>query len=124
MDVPSKYSPPRWIGWPVAIILVCIVAWLQFNIRPEVAQALRSRCEGAALRISYDGQTGAFGTGTWAERSVFICLRNMKSYQVSASNSAAPLVREYTSWWPALLLPIAIVWVGRKLWVNGRRSTT
>jgi hypothetical protein len=124
MDVFDKYTPPRWVGWFVAVIVVGIVVWSQFNIRVEVAQALRSRCEGAALQVRYDGQTGAFGTGTWAERSVFICLRNMKMYQISASNSAAPLVSEDTSWWPGLLVVLAVAWVGRKLWTMGRRSAS
>ncbi len=122
MDVPGNYTPPRWVGWLVAIIVVGFFVWSQFNIRTEVAQALRrSRCEGAALQVSYEGQTGAFGTGTWAERSAFICLRNMKVYQISASNSAAPLVSEDASWWPGLLLVLAVAWIGRKLWTMARR---
>jgi hypothetical protein len=120
MDLLGKSTPTRWVGWFVTVIVMGFIVWAQFNIRAEVAQALRSRCRGAALLVSYDGETGASGTGTWAERAAFICLRNMRVYQTSVSNSAALQVSEDASWWPGLLVAIAVVWVGRKLWEMGK----
>jgi hypothetical protein len=120
MDVLVTPTPTRWAGWVVTVIVMGIIVWAHFNIRAEVAQALRSRCGGTALLVSYDGETGASGTGTWAEHSAFICLRNMKVYQTSVSNSAALQVSEDASWWPSLLVAIAVVWIGRKLWEMGK----
>jgi hypothetical protein len=119
----SSNPPPRWVVWIVGLIVVGSLVWSQFNIRAEVAQALRSRCEGVALRFSHKSSWG-IGDDTWSERSDFVCLRNMKSYHISASNSAAPRVTEGASWWPGLWLLLLFIWIGRKLWVMGRPSAT
>jgi hypothetical protein len=123
VNLRAKYPQSRWVIWLVALIIVGSLVWSQFNIRAEVAQALRSRCEGAAVRFSQNSTWG-IGEATWSERSVFLCLRNMKSYQISASNSAAPRVTEGGSWWPGLWLLLLVIWIGRKLWVMGRPSAT
>jgi hypothetical protein len=119
----AKYLQARWLMWLVALILVGSFVWSQLNIRAEVAQALRSRCEGAAIRFSQKSTWG-IGEETWSERSDFVCLRNLKSYHISASSSAAPRVTEEASWWPGLWLLLLVMWIGRRLWVMGRPSAT
>jgi hypothetical protein len=121
--VPIKHSRPPWVVWFVGLIVAGSFIWSQFNIRAEVSQALRSRCEGAALRLSHKSSWG-IGDDTWSDRSDFVCLRNMKSYHISASNSAAPRITEGASWWPGLLLLLFVLWIGRKLWMMGQRSAT
>jgi len=123
MNAAAKYSAPRWVAWLVAFIIAGAFVWSQFSVRAEVAQALRSHCEGAALRVSYRSSSG-IGDDRWWERSAFVCLRDFKSYEIRASNSAAPQVTEGSSWWPGALLLIVVAWVGRKLWVMTRPSAT
>ena len=69
-------------------------------------------------------QGEGFGTDKWSERSVFVCLRTMKSYEIRASNSTAPLVTAGTSWWPGLLLLLVVAWLGRKFWLMGKSSAS
>jgi hypothetical protein len=122
--VPVKGPQARWVIGVVGAILVVSFVWSQFNVRAEVAQALRSHCEGASLRVSQRWSGGLFDTEKWSERSVFVCLRTMKSYEIRASNSTAPLVTGGTSWWPVLWLVLALAWLSRKLWLMGRPSAT
>lgn len=123
MNVPVKSPQARWVVWLIGPILVVSFVWSQFNVRAEVAQALRSNCEGAVLRLSHKSSWG-IGDNTWSDRSDFVCLRNMKSYEISASSSAAPRITEGASWWPALCMLLAVAWIGRKLWTLGQTSRT
>jgi hypothetical protein len=121
--VPLKYSRPLWVVWFVGLIVVGSFVWSQFSVRAEVSHALRSHCEGAALRLSHKSSWG-IGDDTWSDRSDFVCLRNMKSYHINASSSAAPRVTEGASWWPGLWLLLLVIWIGRRLWVMGQPSAT
>jgi len=121
---PFKRPQARWVIWVVGPSLLICFVWSQFNVRAELAQALRSHCEGASLRVSQRWSGAAFDAAKWSERSVFLCLRTMKSYEIRASNSTVPLVTGGTSWWLSLWLLAAVAWLGRMLWVMGRSSAT
>jgi hypothetical protein len=123
VNVPIKSPQARWVVWLVGAILVVSFVWSQFSVRAEVSQTLRSRCEGSVLRLSHKSSWG-IGENTWSDRSVFVCLRNMKSYEISASSSTAPRRTESASWWPVLWLLLAVGWLSRTLWVLGQPSRT
>lgn len=102
------------------IVLVCFV-WMQFSVRPEVAEVLRSHCVGPLLRMSQTW-SGGLGGNTWSDRSSFVCLRTLKAYTISASNSAPVKVTEEGSVWWALWLLGLVAWLGWRLWRMGSRG--